>query len=194
MGTKSSKAQELAIAIRLLRHRSWVSDEEIMDTLMCCPRNPGAHDLLEILTRRNSLLVTRANQILKRIRNLLRTRISDGSRRRSEDRILGQMALNRRWLEADALENAVLEQAQLRKNGLRFRIGEVLVRRGELTSEQVRDLLEEQGSLNRTCVDCGLVATGPGQCIDCGQILAPSPALGPYCSDLEFSRDIVFSP
>ncbi len=193
MAAESVKTQDLAIAIRILRHRSWVSDEEIMDGLLCCPRDPEARDLLQILIRRGALPVDRANQILQRIRNLLRTRIGEGTRRRSEDQLLGRMALERGWITLDALESAILEQAQLRKNGLRFRIGEVLVRRAELSGMQVRRLLDEQGRLNRTCADCGLVVIEPGQCTICGQILVLAPALGPYCSDLEFSQDIISS-
>ena len=164
-----------------------------MDALLCCPRDPGARDFLQILTRNGFLAVTRANQILRRIRDLLRTRVAEGTRRRSEDGALGRLALDRGWLSVEALEEAVLEQAQLRRNGLRFRIGEVLVRRGVLSGVQVRLLLDIQGRLARTCADCGRVAVVPGPCGICGQTLSLSPALGPYSSDGEVSQDLVAS-
>ena len=191
MQTTSQKAPDLAIAIRVLRHRSWVADELLVDALQCCPRDPGARDLLEILTRRKFLPVSVANQVLRRTRDLLRTRIADGSRRRGEDQALGRLATVRGWLSSDQLEEAIVEQMQLRKIGLRFRIGEVLVRRGVLSGQQVRILLDEQGRLARTCEACGLVAVDPGPCAVCGQILSPAPALGPYSCDMEFSQDLV---
>ncbi|MGE4632849.1 MAG: hypothetical protein AAEJ47_07415 [Planctomycetota bacterium] len=191
MQATSLKTPDLAIAIRVLRQRSWVADELLVDALQCCPRDPDARDLLEILTRRSCLSVSLANQILRRTRDLLRTRIADNTRRRGEDQALGRLALGRGWLSTRKLEDAILEQSQLRKIGLRFRIGEVLVRRGVLSGDQVRILLDEQGRLARTCNDCGLVAVDPGPCAICGQDLLLAPALGPYSCDLEFSKNLV---
>ncbi|MGE4619403.1 MAG: hypothetical protein AAEJ04_06290 [Planctomycetota bacterium] len=168
-----------------------MADDLLVEVLQCCPRDPSARDFLEILTRRGFLSIPLANQVLRKIRDLLRTRLADGSQRRFEDSALGRLAHDRAWLTMEELEQAILEQAEMRRIGLRFRIGEVLVRRGVLTGQQVRILLDEQGRLTRTCNDCGRVGVDPGFCSDCGEILSPSPALGPYSSDLEFSRDLV---
>ena len=181
------------MALRILRHRGWIEDDHIAEALLCCPRDPGARELLEVLIRSGALAVNVANCVLKMTRDYLRTRVGDGRRRRSEDGSLGRLARDRGWLTLDQLEAAVSEQAQLRKIGLRFRIGEVLVRQGALTGQQVRRLLDIQGLLTRFCRLCGSVDLEPGSCRNCGKPLHAAPALGPVVADSELSDDLVSS-
>lgn len=179
------------IAVRILRQRGWIKDDHIAETLLCCQGNPTASEFLKILIRSGVLSVRLANHVLKMTRDHLRTRLGDGRRRRSEDGSLGRLAIDRGWISLDQLESAVREQAKLRRIGLRFRIGEVLVRQASLTSPQVHWLLDLQGQLTRFCRQCGSVDLEPGTCRSCGEPLRPAPVLGPVIADGELSDDLI---
>ena len=191
MSPDTSRVADLMIAVRILRQRGWIEDDHIAESLLCCPGNPTASEFLQVLIRSGVLSVSLANHVLKMTRDHLRTRLGDGRRRRSEDGSLGRLAIDRGWISADQLEFAVREQAKLRRIGLRFRIGEVLVRQGALTSPQVRWLLDLQGQLTRFCRQCGSVDLEPGSCQSCGEPLRPAPALGPVIADHELSDDLL---
>ena len=191
MDAKHSTLPDLTIAIRILRQRGWVKDDQIAESLLCSPRNPDARQFLEILIRSGVLSTTLANHLLKMTRDHLRTRVADGRRRRSEDASLGKLAREQGWITVEQLEDGIREQAQMRRIGLRFRIGEVLVRQGALTGQQVQWILDLQGQLTRFCRECGSVELSPGSCRSCGNPLKAAPVLAPVVSDGELSDDLV---
>lgn len=77
------------------------------------------------------------------------------------DRSFGQIALARGWADLDQVEGAILEQQRLRRINLRFRMGEILVRNGALTPEQVRTILSQQGFAVQSCSSCARMVSYP---------------------------------
>ncbi|MGE3166990.1 MAG: hypothetical protein AB7O52_18955 [Planctomycetota bacterium] len=91
------------------------------------------------------------------------------------DRSFGQIALARGWADLNQVEGAILEQQRLRRVNLRFRMGEILVRNGVLSAEQVRTILSQQGYAVQSCSNCARMVNYPqageaseGHCGLCG--------------------------
>ena len=56
----------------------------------------------------------------------------------------GRLAIQRGYLTAEQLEEALRVQSAAAKAGFRKRLGDILIKKGYLTSDQVRDILEGQ--------------------------------------------------
>jgi len=96
----------------------------------------------------------------------------------------GRIALERGWIDPAQLEGAILEKERLARRNLRFRLGEILVARGDIAPEQVREILAEQGLEVRICRACDLAFNvraaqegAPGRCPTCGNDLIAIPFL-----------------
>jgi hypothetical protein len=95
------------------------------------------------------------------------------------DGLLGQLAVDRGWINAAQLEDALAVQKDVRARDLYMRLGEILVRRAHLSAPQVRDLLEKQGITLVRCATCGKQfnarnwSRGKGAC-PCGGALDPA--------------------
>ncbi|MHC5079914.1 MAG: serine/threonine-protein kinase [Planctomycetota bacterium] len=95
------------------------------------------------------------------------------------DRLLGERAEERDWVTPEDLARAVEVQELAARDGLQFRLGEVLTRLGLLTLDQVRELLREQDVEIAFCSTClGMYNVKPGEevasakCPNCGASLS----------------------
>lgn len=176
---------EVSLAIRLLRHRGWVSIEILADVLKEMGPQAGLGGFLDLLQVGSPLPLSaeRSALLVDRVLNQMRSLLSHGPDSRIDDGRLGRLALGKGWISSPMLESALLEQARLRRMGLRFRLGEVFVRLDHLTKRQVETLLEEQGALIKTCKSCRRVEKFSAQTCECGKPLFPGPTLGPVVTD-----------
>lgn len=67
---------------------------------------------------------------------------------------LGRLAIEKEYCSEQQVHEAIREQAKLERFNLFFRLGEVLVSRGVLTSEQVHELLQSQNITILGCPAC----------------------------------------
>ena len=64
----------------------------------------------------------------------------------TETRRFGEIVTTRGWVAPADVQQALAAQSELIRLGLPERIGEILRKRGLLTTEQVREVLLEQGA------------------------------------------------
>ena len=187
--TQPNATPDLMLLLRMIRYRGWLEEDQISGALAECGPAATADQLLELLCRGQRLgpdQADAARQFLKEKSRALR--MNSGDRFRN-DRSFGQIALEHGWIEVADLEAALLEQERLRRLRLNFRIGEVLVRLGSLSVEQVRTILREQGFDLASCTDCDALIEGAtaddgtGHCPECGGVLRPPVFLDPVPAD-----------
>mgnify|MGYP001609143150 CR=1 FL=1 len=73
---------------------------------------------------------------------------------RENDRMFGYLAIQLGLVTATEIRAAVEEQVFLGKRGLRFRLGEILVKRGALKAEKVDEILRRQQRYLVICPSC----------------------------------------
>ena len=174
---------EVSLAVRFLKQRNWLDSSILSDLLHQMQPDSGLAGLLECIHAEEALYEEQISALVQRIRNQLRRLYSDSPESRILDGRFGRITLDHNWISADQLEIALLEQSRLRKVGLRFRIGEVLLRLGYLRRGQVEKMLEEQGQRTKTCPNCGSVDSLSALLCSCGQELSIGPVLCPVTRD-----------
>lgn len=73
---------------------------------------------------------------------------------RENDRMFGYLAIQLGLVTATEIRAAVEEQVLVAKRGLRFRLGEILVKRGSMTAEKVEEVLRRQQRYLVICPSC----------------------------------------
>ena len=73
---------------------------------------------------------------------------------RQNERVFGLIALERGLITLEQLERAILEQENLRRKNLQFRLGEVLVKQGAIPVSDVLEILAEQRKRVLLCAVC----------------------------------------
>ncbi len=174
---------EVSLAVRFLRQREWLSAPILKRILEKLQPGSGLAGLLKLLHITSDLSEKDIEALVHRVRNQLRRLHSESPESRVVDGKFGRIAMNHHWITADQLEKALLEQSRLRKIGLRFRLGEVLLRMGCLSRDQVEAVLEEQGQRTKTCPNCGSVDSFSADNCSCGQQMSPGPVLCPIAQD-----------
>lgn len=179
-------APDLIILVKLLRQRSWISEEDLDCFLDRLDSPISASNLLSDLEGSGVLDSERC----KIARRFLRGRLRHCCRSREEqwsvDRSFGQIAIQRGMITVEQLETALHEQEQLRRIRLGFRLGEVCVRQGFLDIDQVREILRIQGVARSECNTCGGIQeelTSAETCPGCGGKLRPALCLDPVATD-----------
>lgn len=181
---------ETRILVRMLRQQDLVPEDDLRQILM---EVRGQTSLLQELVTRGYVDQAWADEAQVHVRRKSRRHYEDEVSLVKGDRSLGQIALSRGWLHVSAIETAVLEQQRLRRVNLRFRIGEILVRTGALSADQVREILAEQGVAVHNCVECHDVvnvdtsAPGSPRCPSCQGTLIPAQFLDVVKADAEFA-------
>lgn len=98
--------------------------------------------------------------------------------RKRRDSIFGRIAVRKDYCTDNQVNECLRYQAQNRKNGIYFTLGEYMFRKGYLSEEQVQDILSEQGVKILICSECqsqyNIVQMDPDEkftCRNCHQIL-----------------------
>ena len=182
------EAPDLILLVRLLRHRSWVGEDQLEIALDRLASPLSASDLLDDLEISGALEASRCQLARQFVRGRLHHCCRSPEEQWSVDRSFGQIAISRGWISVEQLESALHEQEQLRRIRLGFRLGEVFVRKGNLSVRQVREILRAQGISRSDCEACGGVMEEPTKnecCPQCGGDLRPSLCLDPVATDAE---------
>lgn len=138
--------------IRRLHYHGRVSDDQLRE-IIARHKESDSETLLKALLAEKVVDAAWAAQARASLRQRAR-RQKDGEEVTTLERSFGQVALERKWITLDHLEEAILEQQRLRRLKLQFRIGEILLRLRRLTLEQVREILAEQGRAVAGCERC----------------------------------------
>lgn len=179
-------APDLILLVKLLRQRSWINEEDLASFLDRLDSPISASNLLADLEESGVLDSLRCQMARRFIRGRLRHCCRSREEQWNVDRTFGQIAIKRGWINVEQLETALHEQEQLRRIRLGFRLGEVCVRQGFLTVDQVREILRAQGVSRSDCATCGGVIEELDRaetCPGCGGELRPAFCLDPVATD-----------
>ncbi len=138
--------------IRRLHYQGRVSDEQLRE-IIARHKGSGSEALLKSLLAEGIVDAEWVAQARTSMRQRAR-RQKDTEETTSLERSFGQVALERKWITLEQLEEAILEQQRLRRMKLQFRIGEILLRFRRLNLAQVREILAEQGRAVGGCERC----------------------------------------
>ena len=142
------------LLVRMLRQQGLVDEALLGDLLKV---SPDSQALLRHLVERQSVTKEWAQSALQAVRRKARGISPDAKTLVAQERSFGQLALRKKFVTVPELEAGILEQQRLFRMNLRFRIGEILVRQGVLTVEQVRHILVEQGKGTLKCSACSSI-------------------------------------
>lgn len=112
----------------------YVSEDDVQECLRL-QEQTGGMPIGELLVERGLL---QADQVQAILREQVRWWDEAG------DKVFGRLAVTLGWASEDDIEEAVEEQREKRADGLRVRLGEILVDRGILTSREVAQILDMQ--------------------------------------------------
>lgn len=76
------------------------------------------------------------------------------TKEKNKENLFGQLAVERGYLDEETLQEVIKKKDLLAKKGQRIRLGELLVREGLMTSDQVHELLEDQDKRLMSCQNC----------------------------------------
>lgn len=144
----------MRLLVRMLRQQA-IADEAVLGDLLRI--SPDCEALLRHLVAHGTITKDWAVSAGDAVRRKARGVPPDAKTLVAQERSFGQLALEQGFLALSQLEAGILEQQRLFRMNLRFRIGEILVRQGVLTVEQVRSILNAQGKSTLRCAGCGAV-------------------------------------
>lgn len=156
--------------------------EQHVRTCLAAQRKGENKPLGQLLVEHDFLTIGQLNYLIKT--QAERLALEDERARHSpEEALFGKLAVHQGLISEDQLAEAVSEKANLERLKIRFRLGEILVKKGHLTAHQVQVLLEIQNKRILLCRRCncrfniaGMKADSTFNCKFCGQPLEP---LGP---------------
>jgi hypothetical protein len=176
---------EISLAVRFLRQRNWLNPEDLDQLLSRVSERSGLAGFVSEIRTASLLEAGKIQSLVTRVHNQLRRIHADLPESRVIDGKFGRIAMSAGWLAAEDLEMALLEQSRLRRQGLRFRLGEILFKMELLTRQQVETVLEKQGQRVKTCSSCQKLESFSTDFCDCGRLLQPGPLLCPMTGDFE---------
>ncbi|MGH9360333.1 MAG: hypothetical protein ACRD2T_00340 [Thermoanaerobaculia bacterium] len=142
------------ITSRIALFHGLVSREQLDECLLAERARAGKGDLGQILLEKGYLSEAQVERIREIRRKKARKSLRDNKEIERSERSFGQIALQRRMVDLNGLERALLEQERLRRLNLQFRLGEVMVALGLLPVERVLDILDEQKRRILLCSAC----------------------------------------
>ncbi|MEM7166448.1 MAG: hypothetical protein AAF581_13365 [Planctomycetota bacterium] len=164
----------MRLLVRMLRQQG-IADEHLLGDLLRI--SPDVESLLRHLVAHGTISKDWAVRAGDSVRRKARGVPPDAKTLVAQERSFGQLALRKGLVAVSELEAGILEQQRLFRMNLRFRIGEILVRQGVLTVEQVREILTQQGKSTLRCGSCGAVVVaqeGNQECSSChGELREP---------------------
>lgn len=81
------------------------------------------------------------------VQNRVRLRAKRNNSDSEKRRLIGQILLERGYVNREILTNSLYRQQNLRKEGFNFRLGEILVASGNISPGQLKEALAVQNSL-----------------------------------------------
>jgi hypothetical protein len=135
-------------------HNGFLSREQLGECLEEARSSPSSRDLGTILLEKGYLTEEQLRWIQEIRRKKIRKMLRDTKEIERSEKAFGQIALRRGLVSLEDLEAAIVEQERLNRLNLQFRLGEILVSRGKLEVEQVREILGEQKKKILHCRTC----------------------------------------
>ncbi|WP_372370172.1 hypothetical protein [Candidatus Uabimicrobium sp. HlEnr_7] len=131
-------------------------------------------NLTDILVEKGFMTQNQIRRLEKIIDGELDPNIEPRKISKEEASLFGSLALEKCLISEIQLEQALQEQEKYQQRGVRVQIGQILLKKGYVTSSQVSSILESQ--LNKTyyCKKCSITTTSSGakneiqQCTECG--------------------------
>ncbi|MHC4779004.1 MAG: hypothetical protein ACYTFG_10555 [Planctomycetota bacterium] len=159
---------------RIALRKGYVLLQDLEDSLYLQEREPQRGRIGEILVSRGLLTEEKTQEILEEIR--LRASRRGESGRPVGEALFGNVAVRHGFIDEEEINKALRKQENLRDEGKRARLGEILVTNEQLTCAQVERILNFQGKEIMKCDSCGkhfnvlgLLKEFP--CPQCGQAM-----------------------
>jgi DNA-directed RNA polymerase subunit RPC12/RpoP len=118
------------------------------------PRKP----LGLIMIEQNYITKEKLDELLKIQQETIQKK-SEEYQRSLQDNLFGRILISKKWVSPENVYDAVREQAELQKRGIKKRLGAILVEKGLLTEEQVKEVLEIQNKKVLYCEKCDTIYT-----------------------------------
>lgn len=156
-----------------------VSSEQVEDCIRQQEQMAEKKPLGMILIEKGFITEEQLTKIIEIQRKNLQERAIH-SREKREDGLFGKLVLRFQFATEEQINECIRIQAKL-ENDLFLRLGEIMVKKGYLTNEQVRQILEFQKTKILTCPSCNtqynVIMFTPGTKIRCykcdGELVVP---------------------
>ncbi len=173
--------QEELLFGRIAVKKGFITEEQLKECIEIQKRSAEPQLLGIILRDKGYINREQLREIVEYQKKHMRRPATDPEEQKS-DIAFGFIAVKLKYTTLDRVYECVREQTKAAKLGLYFRLGEVFVKKGYLTSEQVKDILAQQNRTILECVGCGtrfnVIGYTPDRavkCTKCGRRLeAPS--------------------
>ncbi len=152
-----AKLQEILIgniAVKLNLLKPEQLEECLKEQEKTTPRKP----LGLIMVEKGFITKEKLDELLKMQQETIQ-RKSEEYQRSLQDNLFGRILIAKKWVTPENVYDAVREQAELMQKGIRKRLGAILVEKGLLTEQQVKEVLEIQNKKVLYCEKCDLIFT-----------------------------------
>jgi hypothetical protein len=169
--------QEDLLFGRIALRKGFITEEQLREAIEMQKEGEGPRLLGLILRDRGYINREQLREVLEYQKKHLRRPATDPEEQKA-DIAFGFIAVKKKFTTLDRVYECVREQAKAAKLGLFFRLGEVFVKKGYLTPEQVKDILAHQNRTILECVGCatrfnviGYTPDRTVKCTKCGRRL-----------------------
>ena len=138
-----------AIAVRL----GYCTEEHVEECVELQKGEYRLDPLGQIMIRQGLLTAKQLEEVLANQSNYLR-RIDRNSREKVEDTIFGRLVLKNGYATEEQITQALEYQSERQSEGQIVPIGSILVEKGHMTLDQVRDILARQWKRVLVCNTC----------------------------------------
>jgi hypothetical protein len=172
--------QEELLFGRIALRRGFITDAQLSECIHDQKASGDEPRLIGMILREKGFITReQLREIIEYQKRSLRRPATDPEEQKA-DIAFGFIAVKKKYTTLDRVYECVREQAKAAKLGLFFRLGEVFVKKGYLSTEQVKEILLHQ---NRTILECtgcqtrfnviGFSKERTVKCTKCGRRLEP---------------------
>ncbi len=134
----------------LVLRENFLSEEELLACITLCNESDPPRSLSEVMIQKRFITSAQLNRILDKSI----TRVSDSSN--SRDRF-GEVAIRKGFVTREQLQECLEEQKSGKEAGRHLRLGQILMQRRLLSTQQFLEVLKAQEQMSLACVSCGEV-------------------------------------
>ncbi len=146
--------QEEMLFGKIAVKKGFITEEQLEECIKLQKSSTPPQLIGIILKDKGYITREQLREIIEYQKKHMRRPATDPEEQKS-DIAFGFIAVKLKFTTLDRVYECVREQTKAAKLGLYFRLGEVFVKKGYLTSEQVKDILAQQNRTIMECIGCG---------------------------------------
>jgi hypothetical protein len=146
--------QEEMLFGKIAVKKGFITEEQLEECIKLQKSSTPPQLIGIILKDKGYITREQLREIIEYQKKHMRRPATDPEEQKS-DIAFGFIAVKLKFTTLDRVYECVREQTKAAKLGLYFRLGEVFVKKGYLTSDQVKDILAQQNRTIMECIGCG---------------------------------------